>query len=87
MAAVAIIVTVVTISVVVDSPEDTSIAPTDITPTDDDGSGSGGSEGSGETEQELISKIIQSLNLKPIEYEEENEENLISEGFIRLNHI
>ena len=90
VAAASIVVTVVTVSVLIETPEDTSVAPTDITPTEDDGSGSG-SEGSGDAErideQEKISQIIQSLSLKPIVYDEENEEDLISEGFIRLNHV
>jgi hypothetical protein len=83
---VATLTTVLVIEVTKDSPVDTTTANPGITPPDE-GSGDEGSgdEGSGSSAIEL-SKILQSLNLKPVVFDVENEEDLVSEGFIRLNH-
>lgn len=101
--AAAILATIVTISIVVDSPTDPT-APQDITTPDDNGSGStddttvsddgSGSDietttpdgGSGSGDSDVDSSIILKIfNSQPIILEHENEEDLISEGFMRLN--
>lgn len=92
------IATVITIALVVESPTDPTIAP-DVTTPDENGSGStddttvtddgttpdGGSGDGGSGSKMDNSIILKLLNSQPIIYEQENEEDLISEGFMQLN--